>query len=178
MAEPTGLEPATSDVTGRRSNQLNYVPAGYRPALPAYHIGAPTAPSRAKLVYSVQTEVDMLLKIETKKVEPDITLVQMAGRIMLGPESREVEALVNDLLKQNEKKLIFDLSGVEYVDSTGIGTITLCFSLVKKASGALRVAGAQGKVWHLFKLTKLDSVLSFYPTVEAARQDFGTPTAS
>ena len=24
LAEPTGLEPATSDVTGRRSNQLNY----------------------------------------------------------------------------------------------------------------------------------------------------------
>ena len=24
VAEPTGLEPATSDVTGRRSNQLNY----------------------------------------------------------------------------------------------------------------------------------------------------------
>ena len=29
VAEPTGLEPATSDVTGRRSNQLNYVPAAY-----------------------------------------------------------------------------------------------------------------------------------------------------
>ncbi len=28
MAEPTGLEPATSDVTGRRSNQLNYDSAG------------------------------------------------------------------------------------------------------------------------------------------------------
>ena len=27
MAGTTGLEPATSDVTGRRSNQLNYVPA-------------------------------------------------------------------------------------------------------------------------------------------------------
>jgi hypothetical protein len=24
VAEPTGFEPATSDVTGRRSNQLNY----------------------------------------------------------------------------------------------------------------------------------------------------------
>jgi hypothetical protein len=29
MAGTTGLEPATSDVTGRRSNQLNYVPAAY-----------------------------------------------------------------------------------------------------------------------------------------------------
>jgi hypothetical protein len=29
MAEPTGLEPATSDVTGRRSNQLNYDSAEY-----------------------------------------------------------------------------------------------------------------------------------------------------
>ena len=35
MAGWTGLEPATSDVTGRRSNQLNYHPAkvvGWRPA--------------------------------------------------------------------------------------------------------------------------------------------------
>jgi hypothetical protein len=30
MAGTTGLEPATSDVTGRRSNQLNYVPACVR----------------------------------------------------------------------------------------------------------------------------------------------------
>jgi hypothetical protein len=32
MAGTTGLEPATSDVTGRRSNQLNYVPAATRTA--------------------------------------------------------------------------------------------------------------------------------------------------
>ena len=32
MAGTTGLEPATSDVTGRRSNQLNYVPACHRAA--------------------------------------------------------------------------------------------------------------------------------------------------
>ena len=33
MAEPTGLEPATSDVTGRRSNQLNYNPAPVEPRI-------------------------------------------------------------------------------------------------------------------------------------------------
>ena len=35
MAGTTGLEPATSDVTGRRSNQLNYVPA--RSTFSLYH---------------------------------------------------------------------------------------------------------------------------------------------
>jgi hypothetical protein len=38
MAGTTGLEPATSDVTGRRSNQLSYVPAGrklFYPSMPA-----------------------------------------------------------------------------------------------------------------------------------------------
>ena len=46
MAEPTGLEPATSDVTGRRSNQLNYGSArepeifkrGVRPTRAAAHL--------------------------------------------------------------------------------------------------------------------------------------------
>ena len=33
MAGTTGLEPATSDVTGRRSNQLSYVPIRKRPFL-------------------------------------------------------------------------------------------------------------------------------------------------
>lgn len=37
MAGTTGLEPATSDVTGRRSNQLNYVPARARLTPPIYH---------------------------------------------------------------------------------------------------------------------------------------------
>jgi hypothetical protein len=46
MAEPTGFEPATSDVTGRRSNQLNYDSAfqipvfrEFKPASPRYLIG-------------------------------------------------------------------------------------------------------------------------------------------
>ena len=120
----------------------------------------------------------MLLQIQTRHIEPDITVVEFSGRIVLGAEVRNLETLVQDLLCRNEKKLIFDLTGLEYIDSSGIGVITLCFSMMKKASGSLRLAGAQGKVWQQFKMTRLDTVLAFYPTVEAACEGFAATPKS
>jgi hypothetical protein len=49
------------------------------------------------------------LQIRTTRVEPDIVVVHLSGRITSGQDRGLVEPLVNDLLNQNEKKLIFDL---------------------------------------------------------------------
>ena len=114
----------------------------------------------------------MALQTETRRVEPDIVVVQFAGRITLGPESQIIEPLVNDLLRQNQKKLIFDLSGVERIDSTGMLTIAHCFFMLRAAGGGLRLAGASESVARLFKMTRLDTVLPFYPTVAAACEGF------
>jgi hypothetical protein len=46
MAGTTGLEPATSDVTGRRSNQLNYVPACLCRIKRWYHVSPDSAKFR------------------------------------------------------------------------------------------------------------------------------------
>ena len=113
----------------------------------------------------------MLLKIETKKIEPDITVIEFSGKITLTAERQELEALVEDLVRQNRKKIIFDLAGVEYIDSTGMGTIVFCFNKVKQAGGGIRVAALQDRVLKLFKITRLDTILSFYPTSQAAAEN-------
>lgn len=113
-----------------------------------------------------------LLRVETSHLEPDISVLSFSGKITMGPEAREIEERVKDLLRQNRKKFIFDLAGVDYVDSTGMGTIAYCFAAVMRAGGGFRVAGADGRVLHLMKITRLDSVLAFYPSVAAAAQDF------
>ncbi len=66
------------------------------------------------------------------------------------------------------KKLVFDLSGVNYIDSTGLGILTFCSATMQAGGGALRVAGAHALPQKLFQLTKLDKILSFFPTVEDA----------
>ena len=110
----------------------------------------------------------MLLHVETKQIEPDVTVVEFKGKITMGLEGRQVETLVDELLHQHKTKLVFDLSGVEYVDSTGIGIIVSCFTKMARAGGGLRVAGLNDRVKQIFKLTRIDSVLSFYPTAQVA----------
>ena len=118
----------------------------------------------------------MVLQIESKRIAPDITLLEFAGKIALGRESQRIEALVQDLLRQNEKKLVFDISRVDHMDSTGIGVMAYCFGTLNRCGGELRLAGASGKVLHLLQITHLDNVLPLYTTVEAACASLGAKT--
>src|SRR5436309_4499556 len=101
----------------------------------------------------------MPLEIQTKRIEPDIVVLEFTGRIMMGEESQAVEKLVDDQLRQDERKIIIDLSGVDYIDSTGLGVIAHCFSAATRARGRLVVAGASGQVRHGLRTTKLDDIL-------------------
>jgi len=113
------------------------------------------------------------LQIQTTRVEPDIVVVHLSGSITSGPESQAVvEPLVRDLLNQSEKKLIFDLTGVEETDSTGLKIIIHCFLAARTAGAELRLASASANVARLFKITRLDTVLPWYPTVAAACEGF------
>jgi anti-sigma B factor antagonist len=114
----------------------------------------------------------MLLNIEISKIGASVVVVGVAGRITLGRECQELEYQVQDLLKANEKKIIFDFSRLEFLDSTGIGIVVMCSGKVKQAGGELRVAGAQGIVDQTLKMTSVDQILAFYPTVEAAAESW------
>jgi len=116
------------------------------------------------------------LQVNTTRVEPDIVVVHFSGSLTSGPESQLIaEPLVSDLLHQNDKKLIFDLTGVEQIDSTGANIIVQCFLAARAASGGLRLAGASAKVARVFRITRLDAVIPSYPTVAAACEGFTVP---
>ena len=53
-------------------------------------------------------------------------------------------AFTAELIRENESRVILDLSGVDLIDSAGIGTIVLCFSRLKKAGGF--IVNYRGKV--------------------------------
>lgn len=68
------------------------------------------------------------------------------------------------------KPVILDLSAVEFMDSTGLGTVVLGKKLSGKASD-FRVVGASGEVSLLFELTHMQRILSLYPDLGSATAD-------
>ena len=119
----------------------------------------------------------MSLQIHTSKIEPDILLVHLSGSITLWPEGQIAQPFIQDLLDGPERKLIFDLAGVDHMDSSGVQLMIQCVSAVRKAGGELRLAGASSKVARLFQITRLDTIVPLFPTVALASAGFASGSA-
>jgi anti-sigma B factor antagonist len=112
-----------------------------------------------------------MLEIQTKNAEPDIVVLEISGRITMGRDSKQLEWSTDNLLRENKKKIVFDLSGVTHVDSTGIGIIVMTAGQVKQAGGKLRVC-ATGHVEQVLRMTNVDKVVDLYPSLGAATGGF------
>ena len=62
----------------------------------------------------------MDMKTSTRQTG-DVTIVDISGRIALGEESAALRDLVADLLSEGHMKILLNLAGVDYIDSSGLG---------------------------------------------------------
>ncbi len=84
----------------------------------------------------------MILTIEQQQIPPDITLLVMSGRIIMGNNARDIELKLAEILSAGAKKIIFDVSGVTVLDSTGVGILVVSQGKIVKEGGQLRISGA------------------------------------
>jgi anti-anti-sigma factor len=110
-----------------------------------------------------------MLEIQTKQLPPDIVVLEITGRITIGRECKQLEWATDSLVREKQqKKIIFDLSGVTHIDSTGVGIIVMSAGQVKEAGGELRLAGANKHIEHVLKLTSIDKLVLWKPSVTEA----------
>ena len=114
-----------------------------------------------------------MLEIQTKQLPPDIVVLEVVGRITIGRECKQLEWAVDSLVREKQqKKIVLDLGGVTHMDSTGIGIIVLSAGKAKEAGGELRLAGASKHIEQVLKLTSIDKLVYWKPTVSEAVAGF------
>jgi len=98
---------------------------------------------------------------------------------LLGIEG-EVDVYTSPQLKQEiiklaesgVKRLIIDLSKVEYMDSTGLGVLISGLKRLRESEGNLALVGPGVRITRIFEITGLDKIFDIYQTeAEAAAKE-------
>ena len=112
-----------------------------------------------------------------RQVEPDVTVVELTGHLNLGNELMTVEAAVKRLIEEGARKLVIDVTKLDYIDSAGIGMLVGCNGQMDRAGGKMRVAGAQGTVAKAFEVVHMDRIMSLDADVDAALRNLSAGSA-
>jgi anti-sigma B factor antagonist len=109
----------------------------------------------------------MKLKITSSDVDGASVLV-LEGRIVLGEESQSLREKLKDLIAEGKKTIILNMSQVEYIDSTGLGTLVASQVSAKTQGASLKLSNLGKKFSELLQLTRLLTVFEVSDTKAAA----------
>ena len=103
-------------------------------------------------------------------VEPQsdgVAVVRLVGRLDLASSEAVKQQLVQ-AVGDGHRRLVVDLDGVDFLDSSGLGALIGGLKVARVARGNLRIARPNDQVRLVLELTTLDRVLQPYATVEEA----------
>jgi anti-sigma B factor antagonist len=113
----------------------------------------------------------MPLEIHQKEVE-GIVILELHGRLVVGPESSELRRNITHLISTGSKSVILDMKHVDFIDSTGLGTLVVAHTQLQKAGGSVKLLNVSKRNVQLLILTKLSTVFEMFDDEQAAINSF------
>jgi anti-anti-sigma factor len=110
----------------------------------------------------------MAVQYELQQPAPDVTVAALTGQLNMGSRLKEFEHEIKQRIEAGIRKMVFDLRGLTFIDSAGVGLVASCASAISKAGGKLVIVSAGGKVKQIFAMTRLDKLIGVYPDMETA----------
>lgn len=103
----------------------------------------------------------------TRTTAGNVPIVVVGGEVDVS-SAPELKDRVAELTRSGEQTLIVDLSGVTFLDSTGLGVLVEARAASAESGGALLLVCNQDRILKLFTITGLDDVFAIHPSVGEA----------
>ncbi len=116
--------------------------------------------------------------VNTRLVEPAITVVEIGGRLHIGNSLTYLETSLKRLVADGSRYLVVDLTGLDFIDSAAIGMLISCGGTMDQAGGKFRIAGAHGAVAKTFEVVHMDRIVALDTDVETSLRNFPAATSS
>ena len=110
------------------------------------------------------------MELSTEKIG-DVTVVSVLTEVLDASNTEEFKTGFASILNESNK-LIFEMSHVKLIDSSGCGTLLYCQKQLNKLNGALKLCEVQETVRTLFELVRIDRVIDIFDSKEEAVKAF------
>jgi anti-sigma B factor antagonist len=111
------------------------------------------------------------MKLASREAQ-GVVVLEPKGKIMGGPDATAMHELLHDLVAHDKKRVVIDLSGVDWMNSTGLGILISGLTTMRNAGGDLKLANVTEKIESLLTITKLVTVFETFDTTQSALDSF------
>ncbi|MGD8291446.1 MAG: STAS domain-containing protein [Desulfobacterales bacterium] len=101
----------------------------------------------------------------------DVHILNLNGRLDATCVS-DLKDVVLAMIDADKLKILIDMAKVDFVDSSGLGTLVTCLRSVTKAGGVFKIATLRKDPKKLFEITRLDRVFDMHEDRGAALNSF------
>jgi len=113
----------------------------------------------------------MSIEIGTRERE-GITILDVKGQLTAGADTTAVREAFRSHLEAGRVNIILNLAAVDYIDSTGLGSLVMCYTALRKATGRLVLLNLNRRHLELLVLTKLSTVFEIFDDEQQAVNSF------
>jgi anti-sigma B factor antagonist len=142
--------------------------------------GQPHVTGRDEVVIEEKHEVHLTyhppMNIETRR-KGDVVIIDFQGRLAAGVGDELLPQLIEQLLDEGHRKILLNLSEMDYIDSNGLGELVQSLKTSKRFGAVLVLLKPQDRVRKTLRLTNLLPMFSVYETEAEALKAFAAPSA-
>src|SRR6185295_2437909 len=102
----------------------------------------------------------------------DVTILDLSGEVRIGEGSIYLRDSIRKLADEGKKKVLLNLAGVKYMDSSGVGELIANYTTIKRNGGQLKLLNLTDRIQNLLVITKLLTVFDAYEDEAEALKSF------
>lgn len=101
----------------------------------------------------------------------DITILKLTGRLDAS-SAASFKDKIKSLVKGNRLKIVADLEGAGFMDSSGLGSLVAALRSINKAGGDIKISSLNDQCRTIFELTRLHYVFEIFDDSHSAAKAF------
>jgi len=111
------------------------------------------------------------MKIKTRESQ-QVTIIEMSGKLMGGTDADVFRDLIHEIIEEGKRRVLVDLAGVKWVNSTGVGILITGYTTMRRNRGDMKLLNVSNKIQSILYVTKLNLIFECFDNEDEAVTSF------